>query len=427
MKKVLFIIQSYPSQRSANVLCDDKIMKEMLKTGDFEIHCMVYKFHGQSTYEEIDGLRIHRIKRNWWWDLYTYARNNETSKVNRGIVHLNRLYMRFRQLCLVPIYPDYEPLLAQLMAKAAIKLQAENNYDLIVAEHSGRDTLYAGAMVKKKFNGVKLVSILWDPLSGRIPAKYLPKKYAQYMINKDEEKLLKYSDCIVCLKSNTKYQQLHSKNKPFYSRIHFLDIPGIIKPETSHVQDRFNIPGKINIIYSGILQIPDRDPSSIINLLNNSKFAEKINLMFFSAGTEAMQKAAEILKRFRGTSLVHPYIPKKELNSVASNADIFLNLGGPNPVMVPSKIFEYMSLGKPIISTYTIDNDSSKEYLDLYPSALCLDLRKNHDELITHIDTFIERKQNCHVPFETVKNLFPKNSPSEYIKIFNSLLIGVNR
>ena len=30
MKRVLFIIQSYPSERSANVLCDEKVMKELV-------------------------------------------------------------------------------------------------------------------------------------------------------------------------------------------------------------------------------------------------------------------------------------------------------------------------------------------------------------------------------------------------------------
>ena len=46
MKKILFTIQWYPPKDSANVLCDDKIIQELLKTGEYEIHCLVYRTNG---------------------------------------------------------------------------------------------------------------------------------------------------------------------------------------------------------------------------------------------------------------------------------------------------------------------------------------------------------------------------------------------
>lgn len=58
-KKVLFLIQWYPSFRSANVNCDTNIMKELLKTGLYDIHCLSYKPINRPDYEYLDGFHVH--------------------------------------------------------------------------------------------------------------------------------------------------------------------------------------------------------------------------------------------------------------------------------------------------------------------------------------------------------------------------------
>ena len=46
-----------------------------------------------------------------------------------------------------------------------------------------------------------------------------------------------------------------------------------------------------------------------------------------------------------------------------SEADFLLNIGNSISSMVPSKIFEYISTGKPIISIYSNINDSSQYFI----------------------------------------------------------------
>ena len=422
MKKALFIIQSYPSNRSANVLCDEKIMKAMLETREYEIHCLVYRFHGQTRYEEMNGLKIHRFNRSTWWNLYTYARDNEVKLFYRFLVKVNRVLMRVKQVIFIPIYPNYEPILAKTAAKEAIKLHKKEHYDLVIAEYSGRDTLYAGRLLKKQDPRIQLVSILWDPISGRELAKYLPHNYANRKMLKDEKYLLDNSDRIICMQSNRKYQETHSKDKPFFKNIRFLDIPGIIRPTLNNMDEEFTRKGMINMLYSGILALPDRDPTILIEIIKKSKFADRVNIMFFAAGDEGKARANSLLKDFKGQSLIHSYVPKALLNCIASHSDILVNIGGPNPGMVPSKIFEYMSLGKPIVSTYYIDNESSKTYLDHYPAAVCIDIREPIEKCIKTFERFIEHSLNQQVSFEDVEKQFPMNSPREFLKVFKELL-----
>ena len=77
MKKILFTIQWYPSVMSANALCDQKIIKELLKNNDVDITCLTYKGTQQTRYEELDGIRVFRHRRSFWWDQYMKAQQKD--------------------------------------------------------------------------------------------------------------------------------------------------------------------------------------------------------------------------------------------------------------------------------------------------------------------------------------------------------------
>ena len=53
-------------------------------------------------------------------------------------------------------------------------------------------------------------------------------------------------------------------------------------------------------------------------------------------------------------------------------ADVLINIGSSVDTMVPSKIFEYMATGKPIISFFRHDTEPSIHYLGHYPLTLLI-------------------------------------------------------
>lgn len=75
----------------------------------------------------------------------------------------------------------------------------------------------------------------------------------------------------------------------------------------------------------------------------------------------------------------------------------------------------------PIISTYYIDDETSKQCLRNYPSALCLDTRKPIRESVESLDSFIEKKLNTSVDFSIVRDLFPINSPQAFLNVFEEI------
>ena len=325
-----------------------------------------------------------------------------------------------RQLLFVPIYPNMEPIACRKFAAQALRLHKQNNYDIVISEYHGHDSLYAGSALKKMFPDICFIAILWDPFSGKQLAPYLSRRYAEKCIDKCEKRILGHADHIIAMESSRSYHERHSVEKTYYDKFSFMDIPGLVKPETLKTSHTFIRDGMINIVYAGILSIPNRDPEYIISALNQTKQAEMIHMIFLCTGA-GKDKLYTLQNSFSGSITISGYIPRDELSALYCGADCFLNLGGPNAFMVPSKIFEYLSYGKPIISTYTIDDDSSKSYLEKYPLALCIDQRKPPEEAAKQIDEFIAATLHKSVSYEEVEKLFWKNTPKAYKELLDSI------
>ena len=420
MKKLLFIIQSYPSERSANVNCDEKIMQALLRTGKYEIHCLTYQYDRQPLEDRINGFFVHRFRKGWVWDLYTWARHHGTSPVAKLILFLHKFHLRLKQLVCIPIYPCYEPINCRRYVKAAEALQAREHFDLVFAEHNGFDTLYAGSQLKKKHPKLIFVAALWDPFTGKKSAKYLPRAYCEKKMQRSEAALLTRADRIIAMQASLPYHRKHSTRKTYYPRFRFFDLPGIVPPMASPCDTEFLIPGKINLLYAGLLNLPERDPTALLQALGKLSVAAKLNLIFLCSG-----EGAALLNRLRpsfpGTLTVHSFVDQQTLASVMEGADGFLNIGGSNPLMVPSKLFQYFSYGKPVISACQIAADACKPYLDRYPLGICLLPNESEADQNRRLESFFADRIGERLPFASVEKLFPEQSPSAYVDLINEL------
>lgn len=99
-----------------------------------------------------------------------------------------------------------------------------------------------------------------------------------------------------------------------------------------------------------------------------------------------------------------------------------LNIGVNTPSAISGKIFEHMYYGKPIISTYSIDNEACIPYLAKYPLSYMI------DEIITDLESqakklnlFIEEYKNKRISAENIINEFYLNTLNAFINIIEEL------
>jgi len=164
-----------------------------------------------------------------------------------------------------------------------------------------------------------------------------------------------------------------------------------------------------NIAFCGIIDDRYRSPekflSSISEIIDKG---EKIRVYFVGS------KNSRVLKKY---SELYPdsifSIDKVELSDallIQKNADILLNIGNTLSNMVPSKIFDYFSMGKPIINIQKIAECPAKRYFDKYP--LCATVKDFNDENYSgDLLNFIRKCKNCKVPFENIRELYKQNTP----------------
>lgn len=393
MKKILFTIQWYPPKDSANVLCDDKIIKTFLESGEYEIHALTYLDKNQPYNETVNGIEVHRFKTGIVHRLKKRAQksNKVTAKI---YLKIERLILRLKQFLTIPIYPFYEPFLYKKFAKQAIKLHKKEKFDMVISEHNGLDTLYAGHKLKEFDPEIKFTAILWDPITGKIPAKYLPKKYAEKKLKKAEFKLLNNADKIIAMKSSENYHLKNSIEKPYFDKFEFLDIPMVVPYGDGKEFDKYLLKDKINMIFAGYFQLPERDPKHIFNVIDKSKFSEKFNCIFLTDSGQT-KYLNELNASFKCNIIARPFINHDALIYLYNHSQICFNIGSVNPRAITCKIFEYMSIGKPIISIYHIDDEPSIPYLKKYPLALLIDERLSVEENAKKLDEFIENSLNA--------------------------------
>lgn len=420
MKKVLFTVQWYPSVLSANALCDEKIISTLLNTGEYEVHCLVYKPLAAKDEEQLNGVHVHRFRRGRWWDKVIEAKKAKDKK-SKFILKINKIILRLRQILFAPFYPMSTPYVCKKFARKAVQLYKKEKFDIVISEHHGEDSLYAGYALKKKFPQIKFMPIFWDALAMKQPAKYLPKGFASKRLKKSEQKVAAVADRIIQMNISEQAYAPYLQNNPFAEKYKFFGLPGVIQPPQIEGEARFIKQGKINLIYAGILNLPERDPEPLVRALAQTKIAKDLNLIFLCTGA-GRDKLQRLRKDFAGEIVINGYISQDEIKKLYQEVDVFLNFGGANPYMMPSKLLEYMSYGKPILSGYYIDNDSSKRYLARYPLAYCVDTRREVGAIAKEVEEFITASLKERVPFEKVKELYRENTPDAYIEEIKSLL-----
>lgn len=106
---------------------------------------------------------------------------------------------------------------------------------------------------------------------------------------------------------------------------------------------------------------------------------------------------------------------------------MLLNIGNSTNNQLPSKVLEYIGTGKPIISIYNIEDDTSNLYLKKYPNSLLInqkdDLGKNKTILKKYLLDI--KNNNIIIDSQKIETIF-ENDTIEAVarRVINSLNIS---
>jgi hypothetical protein len=224
-----------------------------------------------------------------------------------------------------------------------------------------------------------------------------------------ERKLLDNSDKIVMMESARKHYDSKCINEEYYKKITYLDLP--LFEERVYNSEKSDF---INILYAGTLPNSVRSPKFFLESFVKIK-NDKLRLHFVG------DDSSTDLKYYSSIDNRITYSGRCSHNEVLKlekDATVFLNIGNTLTNMTPSKIFEYLSWNKPIISTMPIKNEPGSYYLEKFPLALLLDEQElTTEEASVLIEKFVIENCDKKVSPEFLCETYKSNMPQSFVEL----------
>lgn len=306
------------------------------------------------------------------------------------------------------IWPWNSSLFASRLYLLVKRLYVKNHYDIIIPVYTQIDPLAVCSNLKNKYKDFVLVPYFLDSLSGG-PKPWFMSEMCK--INKGlywEKKYLFCADSIVYMESSRLHHERFSLNQPYYNKVSYLDIPMLTIVNQDEMVKYNHNNAFLTISYIGSIPIKIRDPYYAINILQELLGA-RLRLIFVGDNNEAKVKYQKACNQ--KTINWIGKLPHERIQNIINKSDILLNIGNRIPGMVPSKIFEYISYKKPIISISPIDNEPSIPYLKNYSNACLLSENDDYTENKKKLETFLHSYKNVTISNGELLKKYRKNTP----------------
>lgn len=383
--RVLFIIEDI---NSATGFCVQKVAK-MMNSRDFDIDIL----SRYESNEKIDGI--------------SYYTANVTDKTP----------VKFQILMNIYRWPIKNMKLVKEFVKVGTSIVCNNNTDIIISVYNSIEAILAGISIKKSNKSVKFVSYFLDALYKGQYLKIMPYKFSDFMSLKMQSYILQNSDTMIIMRS-VKKQVLSSKLVNYGDRIAILDIPLLDYNNKKHRNHIHNDTKKLKCVYIGSLPRNIRDPKYLLELFSKMENAE-----LYLYGINGYP---EYVKQYENCDNIHfnGLISKEEANIKLENCDVAINISNSISTMLPSKIFEYMSYDKFILSIYKGDNDPCSIYLNEYGKYMCISESESFDNVLKRVNLWInsfkvqKNKKNNDI---CSSDFLYKNTPEAFVELMEKI------
>lgn len=155
---------------------------------------------------------------------------------------------------------------------------------------------------------------------------------------------------------------------------------------------------KKRMVYTGKFYKNIRNPEFLIKMLNEMD-SQFVSAEFYGDSCDYL---SENFTAMPDCVSLKGSIPQTHIPELLQNADILINIGNTSVNQVPSKVFDYIATGKPILNVYFNDNDSSLFYLKKYPSIL--NVKVDYEIDISKIEDFIKSAKE--VSYEQLYSIY---------------------
>lgn len=401
MRHIVFLLGSYYPNFSAVGYCVHQVIKCLKK--DSEITVIAFRNDSSQLLEDgYEGIKILRIETE------DIRRRNLLRSLGSRIARLRTYALRARgalKRLLAPETVD-QSLISSYVECLNSLLERPSTVVPVVFPF---ETILAALEYKKTYSDVKMVPYLFDNFvdSGSLHVLGIAGRVKRKRHLRLEREMLSEADAVVSMQPLRVHFERYFEAS-LVQKIAFVEHPLLAQPEECAPRSE---DGMIRLCFAGSLIRNVREPSYLVKLLRGLRVSTKVHADFFVMGNAADRIRTQTLRN--SISIVnHGCVPKREADAAVFSADILLNIGEIRGKQISSKIFEYISTGKPIVHLAYVENDAVTEILRRYPLALCLiQDRLNFERNLKSVEEFIVSRMRCKISFAEVSAIYPEAFP----------------
>lgn len=356
----------------------------------------------ENDYENYNGVNIHRILS---WTLlnrneFLYAIKKYKYKIIPAFINRIRLYLTKRLILSSFIdYPTYKAFLNKL------KKMRKNKYDIIISI-SGRYDCTKAVYKYVKNKNIKFIFYQVDPCS----TNKIYNIKSQVKRKKLEDLIYKRADHVI----TTPIIFNEYKNSSFLQylkKVTKLEFPVVIP--CSNTKENNNI---INCMFLGTIYGGARNPEYTLRLFN---YIVEDKVQLHLVGVEE----ADLPIKYRNKNIIcYGRKDIKTCKELMKKADFLVNIGNIVLNQVPSKIFDYISTGKPIINICESEHCPSIYYMNRYKSSINIIKGKESQKVQSNmLKQFIQKKHHI-LTNEEIKSIFYECTPFYCAEKINDII-----
>jgi len=418
---IVLMTNLYYPYGSATGICCYNVAAEMARRHTVTVICMRSRI-GQAGAEKHEGQKILRISSGWW---DARLRLDEIIESSRGVKRkwytllLDAVRARgYIRMLLSRASIDFDWVRAYQAALAEV----EGPIDVLVPFCFPMEAVVGGMEYLRAHSSIKLIPYLFDPFVDSLTLhrtrwnKHLKRK-GNLRIEQD---MLKVSQKVLCM--------YHLQNHFVQSgccldKLVFTEHP-LLKQIPEETSQREAMKGSTSLVYVGTFSRIMRSPQYLLKMMLIALPRLDGQLHLYIAGN-----CGKIISRYsaesNGCIVDHGFVRKEEANRAMYANKVLVAVANAESSQVSSKIFEYISTGKPIVLFYTDDDDINAGILSKYPLCLCLKqddvlLQENAEKLIK----FCRDTGDKRVSFADVEKIYYSATP-EYVT--NQMLNALDR
>lgn len=406
MQNYIFMTNYYLPKPGATGMCVHQVAKELAKYDNVFTIC--YRDEGEIKNFKVDNVKVIKI------EIPEYLKNIDIQ--NKKLQKIRYFQSVLRKLFYIYRYPLRSDSLVNNYYLAASQIIERVDKVTVIASYTPLEAVLAAYKLKKTYKEkVKIVYYSTDTLSneqgnnGVLPVTFREKCGIRW-----ERKLFSLYDKIFIMECHKNYY-LSKKYDIFRKKMEIVNFP-LLSKFNKIEKEKKNLK-IISFVYIGTFYKTLRNPKFMCECLINFGKERDIKVDILGGGdcNDILNRAVEESNNF---IMFHGMQPHEKAMEFIYLADVLLSVGNAESPMAPSKIYEYMSTGKPIIHIYTYDKDPCLIPLERYGNSLLI--KEGDIESVDKIKRFLENYKILN--YEEIEKIFLTSTPQYTANILKKLI-----